>query len=108
VGCHRSWSAILKGTDLLVRFTSDLAQLYIEPLGSALVFFFLIGAVAPFIPWALTKKYPNSFVKYIKYARFRFRLLEYPILTRFNSIPVILNGTGAIPPATAINYIPWA
>lgn len=24
------------------------------------------------------------------------------------SLPVIFNGTGAIPPATAINYIPWA
>ncbi|KAF4623380.1 hypothetical protein D9613_001379 [Agrocybe pediades] len=38
-----------------------------------LVFFFLIGAVAPVIPW-----------------------------------PVIFNGTGLIPPATAINYVPWA
>ncbi|KAF8907710.1 OPT oligopeptide transporter [Gymnopilus junonius] len=53
-----------------------------------LVFFFLIGAVTPVIPWALNKKYPNSILKYIK--------------------PVIFNGTGLIPPATAINYVPWA
>ncbi|KDR68806.1 hypothetical protein GALMADRAFT_256667 [Galerina marginata CBS 339.88] len=53
-----------------------------------LVFFFLIGTVAPVIPWALAKKWPNSVFKYIK--------------------PVIFNGTGLIPPATAINYVPWA
>ncbi|KAF5376874.1 hypothetical protein D9615_007249 [Tricholomella constricta] len=55
---------------------------------TALVYFFLIGAVAPFIPWLLSKKYPDSFLKYIN--------------------PVIFNGTGLIPPATAINYVPWA
>jgi hypothetical protein len=33
---------------------------------TALVFFFLIGAIAPVIPWLLTKRYPNSFAKYIK------------------------------------------
>lgn len=25
----------------------------------------------------------------------------------FNSFPVIFSGTGAIPPATAVNYVPW-
>ncbi len=50
----------------------------------ALSFFFLIGAVAPVIPWYLTKKYPTSFFKYI-------------------NLPVIFNGTGLIPPASAIN-----
>ncbi|KAF8972447.1 small oligopeptide transporter [Flammula alnicola] len=54
-----------------------------------LVFFFLFGAVAPVIPWAVSKRYPNSIVKYINW-------------------PVIFNGTGLIPPATAINYVPWA
>ncbi|KAJ6568984.1 small oligopeptide transporter, partial [Mycena capillaripes] len=53
-----------------------------------LVFFFLIGAAAPLIAWTLNKKYPNSFLKYVN--------------------PVIFNGTGLIPPATAINYVPWA
>ncbi|KAG8904835.1 hypothetical protein FRB99_001091 [Tulasnella sp. 403] len=55
----------------------------------ALSFFFLVGAIAPVIPWLLTKKFPNSFFKYI-------------------NLPVILSGTGAIPPASAINYVPWA
>ncbi|KAJ7660928.1 small oligopeptide transporter [Mycena polygramma] len=54
-----------------------------------LVFFFLVGAAAPLIAWTLNKKYPNSFLKYVK-------------------CPVIFNGTGLIPPATAINYVPWA
>ncbi|TFK38745.1 small oligopeptide transporter [Crucibulum laeve] len=54
-----------------------------------LVFFFLVGAVAPVIPWALSKKYPNSFLKYVNFS-------------------IIFNGTGLIPPATAINYVPWA
>ncbi|KAJ7877622.1 OPT oligopeptide transporter [Mycena leptocephala] len=53
-----------------------------------LVFFFLIGAAAPLIAWTLNRRYPNSFLKYVN--------------------PVIFNGTGLIPPATAINYVPWA
>ncbi|KAI0044897.1 OPT oligopeptide transporter [Auriscalpium vulgare] len=55
---------------------------------SALLFFFLMGTVAPVIPYVLQKKFPTSFIKYIN--------------------PVILSGTGAIPPATAVNYVPWA
>ncbi|KAJ6602371.1 OPT oligopeptide transporter [Mycena sp. CBHHK59/15] len=58
-----------------------------------LVFFFLVGAAAPLLAWLLNRKYPNSFLKYVNYTR--------------NS-PVIFNGTGLIPPATAINYVPWA
>ncbi|KAF9473875.1 OPT oligopeptide transporter [Pholiota conissans] len=54
-----------------------------------LLFFFLAGAIAPIIPWALSKRWPNSFFKYI-------------------NMPVIFNGTGLIPPANAINFIPWA
>ncbi|KAG8844060.1 hypothetical protein FRB96_003293 [Tulasnella sp. 330] len=55
----------------------------------ALTFAFLIGAVAPAIPYFLTKKYPTSIFKYV-------------------NLPVIFNGTGSIPPASAINYVPWA
>ncbi|KAF8237000.1 OPT oligopeptide transporter, partial [Tricholoma matsutake] len=54
----------------------------------ALLFCFLIGAAAPVFSWTMNKMFPNSFFKY------------------FN--PVIFNGTGQIPPATAINYVPWA
>ncbi|KAF8526000.1 OPT oligopeptide transporter [Hysterangium stoloniferum] len=55
----------------------------------SLVFFFLVGAFMPVVPWLITRKYPSSFARYINF-------------------PVILSGTGLIPPATAINYVPWA
>jgi len=54
-----------------------------------LIFFFLIGAVTPVITWVMTKRFPNSPFRYI-------------------NMPVIFSGTGAIPPATAVNYVPWA
>ncbi|KAL5530115.1 hypothetical protein ACEPAF_6372 [Sanghuangporus sanghuang] len=54
----------------------------------SLTYFFLIGAVAPIIPWALTKRWPNSICRYV-------------------NLPVIFAGTGWIPPATAGNYVPW-
>ncbi|KZT36342.1 small oligopeptide transporter [Sistotremastrum suecicum HHB10207 ss-3] len=53
-----------------------------------LTFFFLVGTVAPVIPWLIAKRYPNSVAKYI-------------------NLPVIFSGTGLIPPATAVNYVPW-
>ena len=52
------------------------------------MFFFLIGAALPLIGYLITLKWPNSFFKYINF-------------------PVIFNGTGLIPPATAFNYVPW-
>ena len=51
------------------------------------MFFFLIGAALPVIGWLATLKWPNSFMKYVNF-------------------PVILSGTGLIPPATAFNYVP--
>lgn len=53
-----------------------------------LTFFFLGGTIVPFIPYLITRKYPNSIFKYLNF-------------------PVIFNGTGLIPPATAVNYVPW-
>ncbi|TDL15748.1 OPT oligopeptide transporter [Rickenella mellea] len=53
-----------------------------------LVFFFLIGAILPVISYIIHLKYPNSFIRYVNF-------------------PVIFSGTGAIPPATAFNYVPW-
>lgn len=47
------------------------------------MFFFLIGAVAPAIPWLLNKKYPNSFLKYVKYVYDLFEL--NPSVELFNS-----------------------
>jgi len=53
-----------------------------------LSFFFLLGAFLPVVPWVLTKKYPDMWFKYINF-------------------PVMFSGTGAIPPASAVNYVPW-
>ncbi|TFK71414.1 OPT oligopeptide transporter [Pluteus cervinus] len=55
----------------------------------ALSFFFLIGFICPVISWLIGKKFPNSAIRYINF-------------------PVIFSGTGAIPPASAVNYVPWA
>ncbi|KAJ7088419.1 small oligopeptide transporter [Mycena belliarum] len=57
-----------------------------EVFGTASII--VVGAAAPLLAWSINKKYPNSFLKYVN--------------------PVIFNGTGLIPPATAINYVPWA
>jgi len=54
-----------------------------------LTYFFLIGALAPLAGWLINKRWPGSFFKYL-------------------NVPVVLAGTGCIPPATAVNYIPWA
>jgi len=54
-----------------------------------LMYFFLLGAVVPLISWYLMKLYPNSFMRYV-------------------NVPLILGGTSLIPPATAVNYVPWA
>ena len=55
---------------------------------SGLVFFFLAGALAPLGGYLITLKWPNSFMKYVNF-------------------PVIFAGTGYIPPASAVNYVPW-
>ncbi|KAJ7765070.1 OPT oligopeptide transporter [Mycena maculata] len=55
----------------------------------ALTYFFLIGFLCPFGAWLIHLKWPNSFIRYVNF-------------------PVIFSGTGAIPPASAINYVPWA
>jgi len=54
-----------------------------------LSFFFLFGAIAPICAWVIGKKFPNSPLKYLNF-------------------PVIFNGTGLIPPASAVNFVPWA
>ncbi|KAH8110780.1 OPT oligopeptide transporter [Phellopilus nigrolimitatus] len=54
-----------------------------------LTFFFLIGAALPLFGYLISLRWPNSVMRYINF-------------------PVIFSGTGAIPPATAVNYVPWA
>jgi len=53
-----------------------------------LLWFFPVGAAAPFVFWALAKWFPRSPAKYLM-------------------APVIFGGTGQIPPATNLNYLPW-
>jgi OPT oligopeptide transporter protein len=53
-----------------------------------LVFFFLAGAIAPIIQWTLHKKFRLNFLKYVNF-------------------PLIFTGTGNLPPATPLNYVPW-
>ncbi|KAL4071896.1 OPT oligopeptide transporter [Scleroderma citrinum] len=54
----------------------------------ALVYFFLIGALCPLAAWLISLKWPNSWIRYVNF-------------------PVIFSGTGSIPPASAVNYVPW-
>ncbi|KDQ31294.1 OPT superfamily [Pleurotus ostreatus PC15] len=55
----------------------------------ALTFFFLLGAVCPIIAWILTRRFPESWIRYLKHS-------------------VIFSGTGSIPPANAVNYVTWS
>jgi len=41
------------------------------------------------VAWLINRRWPTSIFKYV-------------------NVPVVLAGTGWIPPATAVNYIPWA
>ncbi|THH00783.1 hypothetical protein EW026_g1809 [Hermanssonia centrifuga] len=54
-----------------------------------LVFFFLIGFLAPLCQWLIQLKWPHGIIKYINW-------------------PVIFSGTGLIPPATPSNYVTWS
>jgi OPT family small oligopeptide transporter len=56
---------------------------------NGLLFFFLVGFLAPLGAWLVHLKWPNSWVRYVNF-------------------PVVFTGTGNLPPATSINYIPWA
>ncbi|KAJ6460926.1 small oligopeptide transporter [Mycena sanguinolenta] len=53
----------------------------------ALVFFFVIGAACPILLWLVTRRRRNTILNYIR---------------------LIFSALGQIPPATAINYVPWA
>jgi OPT family small oligopeptide transporter len=55
----------------------------------ALSYFFLVGVACPVLAYLVTLKFPNSWLRYLNF-------------------PVIFSGTGYIPPASAVNYVPWA
>ncbi|KAL0081202.1 OPT family small oligopeptide transporter [Phycomyces blakesleeanus] len=59
-----------------------------SPYG-VLMWFFLIGLLIPIPFWLLSRKYPDSWFKYIHF-------------------PLILNATAMMPPATPINFSMWS
>ncbi|KAH9060711.1 oligopeptide transporter [Lactarius vividus] len=83
IGPRRQFSAGQIYHQRLATFGAD------ESILSGLTYFFLMGALAPLVGWLINKRWPKSIFKYV-------------------NIPVVLAGTGWIPPATAVNYIPWA
>ncbi|KAH8078046.1 OPT oligopeptide transporter [Cristinia sonorae] len=54
-----------------------------------LCIFFVVGFAAPFVQWLISLKIKSPYVKLVNF-------------------PVIFSGIGLIPPATALNYVPWA
>ncbi|KIK00651.1 hypothetical protein K443DRAFT_7500 [Laccaria amethystina LaAM-08-1] len=55
----------------------------------AMTFFFLIGAACPLVLWLISRRYPNTILNYLNF-------------------PLIFSGVDQMPPATAVNYVPWA
>ncbi|KAG8831066.1 hypothetical protein FRC18_007173 [Serendipita sp. 400] len=54
-----------------------------------LLYFFLIGAILPIPFYLASRKWPQSWFKYV-------------------NLPVFMNGTSLMPPATGINFSSWA
>jgi len=55
---------------------------------SSLMWWFLLGALAPIPVWLITRRYPNSFWKYVH-------------------IPIILTATSNMPPAQPVMFVSW-
>lgn len=55
---------------------------------NTMLWFFLIGILIPIPFWYLSKRYPNSLIKYIH-------------------LPLIFNSTGMMPPAVPLNFSMW-
>src|ERR1700729_3365778 len=72
-----------------LRRWSTLCAIYLTLFLLGLSFFFLVGFAAPFLTWLISLRWPNSWLRYVNW-------------------PVILSGVGLIPPASAVNYVPWA
>ncbi|KAJ6475755.1 small oligopeptide transporter [Mycena vitilis] len=66
----------------------SMGQIYLRLMAvAALVFFFVIGAACPIILWLITRRRPDTILNYLR---------------------LIFSALGQIPPATAINFVPWA
>jgi hypothetical protein len=55
---------------------------------SGLFYFFILGAITPVVVYFYVKRHPRSPARYL-------------------IAPLIFGGTGAIPPATPLNYLAW-
>ena len=53
-----------------------------------LLLFFVVGVAMPLFQWILLKRFKFSFLKYVNF-------------------PLTFSGTGGLPPATPLNYVPW-
>jgi len=56
---------------------------------SSLMYFWIVGAITPIIIYLAARTWPKSNIRYL-------------------NAPLIFSGTGALPPATPLNYLPWA
>nr|AGA20380.1 oligopeptide transporter 9 [Phanerodontia chrysosporium] len=65
------------------------SRIFSQGIYYPLLFFFLLGAFLPLVVWLMTKRYPDTFLNYVNF-------------------PLMFAGIGLVPPATAVNYIPWA
>lgn len=54
-----------------------------------MLFFFILGGLAPIPLYWLARRYPLSFWRYV-------------------NMPLFLGGLGQLPPATGINFVSWA
>ncbi|EDR06311.1 oligopeptide transporter [Laccaria bicolor S238N-H82] len=71
------------------KLLDDLLSQSFTAVALAVTFFFLIGAACPLVLWLVSRRYPNTILNYLNF-------------------PLIFSGVGQIPPATAVNYVPWA
>ncbi|KIP05875.1 hypothetical protein PHLGIDRAFT_73529, partial [Phlebiopsis gigantea 11061_1 CR5-6] len=71
------------------------AHIFSQGIYYPLLFFFLLGVLCPLICWLITRRYPDTMLNYWSCAD--------PM-----SISLMFTGIGLIPPATAVNYVPWA
>ncbi|OJA16419.1 hypothetical protein AZE42_07233 [Rhizopogon vesiculosus] len=86
--CDRATTLVWCRTAISLYVSSTCSTVEASQTLLALLLFFIIGAICPVIAWLAMKRYPDSFIRYVN--------------------PVIFNGTYKIPPASALNYVPWA
>ncbi|GAA5998997.1 hypothetical protein JCM5350_004400, partial [Sporobolomyces pararoseus] len=63
-------------------------QFAVGKLYNPILYWLLAGAILPVLTWLATRRFPNTFVKYI-------------------NVPVALTGAIYMPPATGINFSSW-